>query len=486
MAQFEKVYDYRNAPTLKAFSEDRRFFKAVMGPYGSGKSSACVAELINTGINQAPDIDNVRRTRWAIVRHSYRVLESTTMATVFDWLPPQYFGTFKITNFTYIIDKIALDDGTRCEIELWFRSLDKPEQLRDLLSLELTGAWFNEWREVPKVISEHMEGRVGRFPSKENGGCTWHGIIADTNPPDTDSWQYKFFEEQVPKDPELQSKYVIYKQPSGRSAEAENTQFLIQDYYKNLAIGKDQEYIKVYIDGEYGFTRDGKAVFSNYSDEIHLAGEPIVPIKGIPVLIGLDFGLQPSAAFCQYLPKGQFHVFHEIIGQDIGLRRFMQDQVRPYIMSSLRGYEIVITGDPSGIRRQDSDEKSCYDELKILGLPGTPAYTNSWLARFNAVDSFLTKTINKKAAFQLSPTCEMLRRGFNGDYKFKKMRGFDEKYTEVAVKNEFSHVFDALQYACLLADRPAQIERGYQHMGSRYRVPESGTRRRSPSMSAWT
>jgi hypothetical protein len=427
----------------------------------------------------------VRRNKKAFwCSQSYKVLEDTTMATVFQWLPPEHFGTFKITNFSYIIDKIVLDDGTRCEIEILFRSLDKPEHVRNLLSLELTGAWFNEWREVPKIISQTMEGRCGRFPAQEDGGCTWSGIIADSNPPDTSSWQYKFFEEEVPKDPLLQTKYVLYRQPSGRSDKAENTKYLSPNYYRNLAIGKDPEFVKVYIDGDYGYIREGKPVFANYSDQLHFSESPIIPTKGVPVIVGLDFGLNPAAVFCQFLPNGFFSVFNEFISEDMGLRRFMLDVVRPFLFAHLRNYEIIITGDPSGIRRADSDEKSCYDELKILGFPASPAYTNSWLARYNAVDSFLTK-ISKdgKPAFRLGPNCPILRKGFNGEYKLKKIRGMDERFSEVAVKNEFSHPMDALQYACLTVDRPAQIANSYQHMGSRYVPPPQ---RAKISMSAWT
>lgn len=450
----------------------------------SGKSSACVAEIIDIGVNQAPNQNKIRKTRWAVVRSTYRMLYDTTMATFFQWLPPEYFGNFNVTNYTYSINKIALDDGTKVEIEIIFRALDKPEHVRNLLSLELTGAWFNEIRETPKVIVDNMEGRVNRYPSKMDGGATWAGIIADTNPPDTDSWLYKLFEEQVPKDTALQEKYALFKQPSGRSDKAENLSNLPENYYANMAVGKDSEFIKVYVDGEYGYIRDGKPVFSNYIDSMHCAEEAIMPIKSIPVIIGLDFGLSPAAVFCQYLPKGQFHVIHEIISEDVGIRRFFNDTVKPYIFANLRGYELVIVGDPAGVRRQDTDERSCFDELRMIGYPATPAHTNSFLARYNAVDTFLTKTIDGKPAFQLSPTCQMLRKGFLGEYKLKKFQGLNDRYSEIPVKNEYSHIHDALQYASMVVDRAAIIERSRNPMDLRYNRGKLKTNK--PSLAAWT
>jgi hypothetical protein len=449
----------------------------------SGKSSGCVAEIIDVGVNQAPDQTKTRKTRWAVIRSSYRMLLDTTMETFFQWLPPEYFGTFSVTNYIYTIDKIVLDDGTKVEIEIIFRALDRPEHVRNLLSLELTGAWFNEVKETPKIIVDNMEGRVNRYPSVMDGGATWSGIIADTNPPDTDSWLYRLFEEQVPKDPILQSKYVLFKQPPGRSKEAENRKYLADDYYTNMAIGKDPEFIKVYIDGDYGYIRDGKPVFSNYSDTMHCSEEILLPTKGVPVIISLDFGLSPAAVFSQYMPKGQFNVFNEFTSEDMGIRRFFTDVIKPYIFANLRGYEIIVTGDPAGVRRQDTDERSCFDELRLMGFPATPAHSNSFLARYNAVDNFLTKNVEGKPAFQLSPNCAMLRKGFIGEYKLKKYQGMNEKFSEVPVKNSFSHVHDALQYGVMVVDRAANIEKTRTPSQLRYASKYAAAR---PQMSAWT
>jgi len=481
--QFIRVYDYDDAPTIRAFNEDKRFFKCIYGPFGSGKSSGCIAEIVDIGVNQAPDQTKTRRTKWAIVRNTYKVLLDTTMATFFHWLPPEYFGTFNVTNFSYKIDKIVLDDGTKVEIEVIFRALDKPEQVRNLLSLELTGAWFNEIREMPKAIIDAMEGRVDRFPAKDDGGPTWTGIIADSNPPDQESWLYEFFEEKVPKDPELQSKYVLYRQPSGRSPEAENRKHLSDTYYTNMAIGKDPEYIKVYIDGDYGYIRDGKPVFGNYSDSLHCADSAIIPVRGVPIIVGVDFGLTPSAIFTQYLPKGNFYIFHEFTSQDMGIRRFFTDTIKPYIFSNLRGYDIVVTGDPAGVRRQDTDERSCFDELRILGFPATPAHSNGFLARFNAVDQFLVKLVDGKPAFQLSPDCSVLRRAFLGEYKLKKHRGINDTFSESPDKNAYSHPMDALQYAAMITDRAANMEKTRTPSQLRYASKYAAAR---PQMSAWT
>ena len=39
-------YSYASVPTIKRFSQSRAFIRGLMGPFGSGKSSGCVIELV--------------------------------------------------------------------------------------------------------------------------------------------------------------------------------------------------------------------------------------------------------------------------------------------------------------------------------------------------------------------------------------------------------------------------------------------------------
>lgn len=409
-----------------------------------------------------------------------RQLFDTTMKTFFEWLPPSEFGTYNVTNYQYTIDKIALADGTKVHIEVNFRPLDKPEDVRNLLSLELTGAWLNEIREMVRPIVDGIEGRVKRFPPENEEGRAWSGVIADTNPPDTESWIYDLFERQTKEDPLIASKYEVFRQPSGRSAAAENLPYLDDDYYTQLAIGKDPEYIKVYIDGDYGYTRDGKPVWYNYSDVLHCAEQEIQPIPGLPLILAFDFGMHNAAVIGQPTIRGGMNILYEWYEPDIGLRRFIRDIVRPVLFAKYRNMMIITTGDPTGIKRQDTDERSCFLELRANGFPVTAAPTNTWIPRYNAVDNYLTKMLKGKPAFQLSPNCTILRRGFKGDYKFKKLSSLwggksSERYSEVPDKTgksgECSHVQDCMQYVCLTADKGVETARGYDWTSFRYQQP---------------
>src|SRR3546814_1590393 len=51
-------------------------------------------------------------------------------------------------------------------------------------------------------------------------------------------------------------------------------------------------WIKVYVDGDYGFVQDGKPVFPEYRDHVHCRPMPLDP--RLPVHVGIDFGLTPA------------------------------------------------------------------------------------------------------------------------------------------------------------------------------------------------
>ncbi len=170
-------------PTAKAFMLSSTFFRGLRGPVGSGKSVCCCVEMFRRASLQEPGPDGKRKTRWAVVRNTNPQLKTTTIKTWLDWFPEDVWGKFNWSPpFTHHVRKGEID------MEVIFLALDKPEDVKKLLSLELTGVFINEAREVPKAIVDACTMRVGRFPSMKDGGPTWYGVIADTNAPDEDHW----------------------------------------------------------------------------------------------------------------------------------------------------------------------------------------------------------------------------------------------------------------------------------------------------------
>ena len=471
------VYSYRSVPTIKRFSESRTRWRSILGPFGSGKSSGCVMDILQKAKEQAPGPDGVRRSRWAVVRNTYPQLKDTTIKTFCDWIPPRYFGTYKEAAHDFIIDQLTAEDGSPVHLEVMFRALDRPDHVRNLLSLELTGCWFNEVREIGRMIFDAMDGRIGRFPPQRDGGASWRGIICDTNPPDVKHWFYKLFEEDRPKEKDGSPRTEVFHQPSGLSPEAENIPNLEKGYYDNLAIGKSLDFVRVYVHGEYGFVSDGKPVYHNWMPTIHIAPLIIKPTPGYPLICGWDFGVDAgvSAIFGQMLTNGpKLNILYEFVAEDMGVRRFIEYIVKPHIMNEYGGFNIYHTGDPSGVKRSDIDERTCFQEIKKhFFTDPIPARSNTLTARYDAVDTWLTKWAGAGndgkplPAFQVSPNCEMLIQGFNGGYRMRRLlvSGYD-KYEEKPEKTIESHPHDALQYLALLTETPMHHRRIFGRWGT--------------------
>lgn len=463
----EIKYTYKFAPTIRAFSDSSAFIRGLMGPFGSGKSTGCVIEIIKRAHEQSPGNDGIRRTRWAVVRNTYPQLNDTTIKTFMDWVPETSFGRYNKAEHVYTITAFK-----GIVIEVLFRALDRPQHVKNLLSLELTGAWFNEAREIPWEIIKPMMGRVGRYPAQKDGGPDWYGIICDTNPPDNDSWWFKLFEtdefKNLAKNAEKKlgrNFQEVFKQPSGLSEKAENTQFLVPGYYETLAADPDQDWVKVHVHGEYGFIKDGKPVYETYRDSIHCMDVPLV--EGLPIIRGWDYGLTPACIFHQVLPNGRLQIFDELVAERAGVTDFT-DLVIKHCSEKYPRYHFRDIGDPAGNATIDtvkSDEKSCFSIQRSKGVD-IEAGKQSLELRLESVRYGLNTLIDGKPAIIVDKNCSYMRKGFQGGYKYRRILTSGEaKYQDKPDKNKFSHPHDAHQYvACEIFGDIIQGKNDYQTM----------------------
>lgn len=440
-------YSYKDVPTIKEFSQSKAFIRGLMGPVGGGKSVGCIIEIVKLGHAQRPGPDGIKRTRWVVIRNTFAELKDTTIKTVMEWLPPDIFGDYHATDHNYTIRGFK-----GVVIEIMFRALDRPDHVKKLLSLEVTGAWVNEARQVPWAIIDVLQSRLGRYPRMIDGGCSWFGLIMDTNPPDADSKWYNFFEEaDHSEDVDVLNTAVpglnltvenycsVFKQPSGLSGLAENLPNLQPGYYQRLAIGKSPEWVKVYIKGDYGFIMEGLPVFPEYSDALHL-GE-CKTLKDLPVYRSWDYGLTPACVFSQITPGGQFITVDEMVSTSMGITRFAE-RVIEHSKGMFPRREFIDIGDPAGNTRAQTDETTCFEIQRALGIDIQPA-PQTLSIRLESMRKPLNRLSGGRPGFVLHPRCKTLRRAFLGGYHYKKMGSVDGEFQRVPNKNHFSHCFPA-------------------------------------------
>ena len=430
--------DYTPTKVCGSFMMDNAKMRVLMGPVGSGKSVTCTFEIIRRAGQQDKNAQGIRRTRVAVVRETARQLQDTTIKTFLDWFPTGICGRYMRTTKTYFFEV----GDVQCEI--MFRALDDADDAANLNSLELTFAWFNECRDIHPEIIDAMSKRVGRFPSKKDGGPTWYGMWGDTNPPTMDTWWYYQMEGLDAEDGVSPNNngWAVFKQPSGRSDTAENLSNLPDGYYDIQ--GRSEEYIRVYIDGEYGLSSAGQPIYKYFRPDYHMANETLEPvINGIrPVIVGMDLGLTPAAGIGQSDPRGRALIFDEAVSFDMGIQRFARTILKPLLNERFSSAPVTVVVDPAGVQRAQTDERSAIDILKAEGLKVIAARTNNVTARLGAVDDYLMRHVDGDSAFLVDPRCTALKSAMMGGYRFHHKTGAIEK-------GKHSHVAEALQYLML-------------------------------------
>lgn len=485
--------DLRHSPTLGAFLADQSsFVRGLRGPFGSGKSTACCAAIGEIQWTQKPGADGVRRSRIACIRNTTPELKTTTIRTYLEWFRPEHCGPIRWSSpISQHIQLPATAAGPGLDSEVWFIALDRPGDVRKLLSMELTAAWVNEAREVPWPIIDALRGRINRYPRREQGGATRACMILDTNPPDQDSWWYRVFESerhtgkytwrqyvQPPAVFELRRRsdnlfeaeaaapsgtiYVYDEREVHRAAnkywgvnpETENLPFVAPGYYEQQLAGKGLDAIQAYLQNQYVYVKEGRPVVPEYQDHL-MAVRNLDVMNDRPLVIGLDFGLTPAAAIMQRHPLGAWMVHSEVVSFDMGLERFC-DILLQHLGERFPRHQVgdcQVWGDPAGEQRDQIYEATAFSFLRTRGLNARPAPTNDSRTRRDALAAPMNRFIDGRPGFLVNSDCHYLRKGLSGAYRFRRLAvaGHSEKFSEKPDKNEFSHICEAAGYAVLAA-----------------------------------
>jgi hypothetical protein len=453
--------------TLLRFHQSKKPVRGVMGPLGSGKTSAFVLENLRLMESQAPGPDKVRRSRALVTRNTYPDLRDTTIR---DWREvfTDRFGDFKWTHPPEQHIRASLADGTTIESEVIFLALDRPDDVTKLRGFQLSWAWMNEAKEQPKAIFDMLQARVGRYPRVMDGGCSYAGVMMDYNAPDTDDWLAVQMKQQREG---LLPDHDYFVQPGAAllrggkfvlNPHAENLVNLPKGYYQRL-IGVDHkhDWILVNIANEFGFATDGKPVHPDFLETVHVASAPLKPTPNCRIMVGMDFGLTPAASFLQRQPDTALWVLDELVATDMDMEGFapLLAQKVMELHGQAPGLEFDFVGDPSGDSRNEAVKQTVFTVLhRIAGIQARPARTNDPVLRRAALRRPMTRMVQGRPGFLISPKAKVTIKGLKGGFCYKRVqvRGQD-KFRDEPDKNQYSHPVEACEYGALECGENASI-----------------------------
>lgn len=463
-------------PVVSDYMQSDARHRFILGPFGSGKSVGSQIEIPRRAAMQLPSkLNGKRKTRFAVVRNTRPQLRDTTLKTWLDWFPNGSLGTYHSSTNTYFINQ----GDIQCEVV--FRPLDDAADVKNLLSLDLTGAYINEFRDIPREIVEALDGRIGRYPRMDEGGPTWIGMWGDSNFPAEGSYWERMCEGLDPDDGKKKKPngWYVRKQPAAMFKQADGTYLdnplaenlanLPPGYYRHLIENKTDDYIRTYVMCEYGRSLGGKPVHPMFNRDIHVAKSPLRPDKANLLIVSADFGHTPAIVLKQQNAFGQVLTLDEIVTFGMGIERAIEEKLLPLLRQKYDGFEMFVTGDPSGNTGSDSDELSCADvfrRYKNKGLGKVKmAWSNSPIHRQGATDHFLSRLgDNGRPMYQVDPGCEWLIQALSGKYMFKKFK--DGRESSDVDKNDWSHVGDANQYGDMFYERGGRRKAEHKERGT--------------------
>lgn len=483
---------------------DRSRFSCIQGPIGSGTSTAGCQRIWVLAMDQEPDLDGVRRTRWIVSRETYKELRETTVKTWLDWFPEDVWGPFIRSEPMYhqlrqpaagggweLIDHP--DGKTKIDCEVIFLAIDDPDTAEKVLaSYEITGFFKNEGQFTEKAVIDELLSRCGRYPSMRNGpGATWYGGWMDMNAPVEGHWiPYMRGDIPLPVDMsddekmafDTPSDWRFYVQPPGLlerivdgrpvyspNPDAENQTHLVEPYMLKV-LGKKKSWIDRRVLNKVGISVDGKSVYPTFSEDEHVNPFEVPPTRGLPVVVGLDFGREPAAGFLQE-KNGTWTVHTELIGDNESAELFAP-RVKRHLAQHYPGFEAHFWGDPRGGDGTQATEQTAFDIFRKHGMKVLPAtMDNNPEMRRSTVEAVL----ERRNAFKVNPSCLVAKRGFAGGYHYRKIKGLAGQYAPKPVKNTYSHIVEAIENALLgggegystvrgTSDRPKPVTMQRQRM----------------------
>jgi hypothetical protein len=435
------VVNYNAPPTVAAFMNDNSKVRCLLGPVGSGKTTGMVIECARRMAEELPNSQGIRETRVAIVRNTSQQLRQTVLPEIEKWLQAGY--QYKVTDSTLKFD-FRLPDGTRVKSDWMLIPLDTPQDIRRLLSLNLSFAWVSEFREVPVEIIEALFGRVGRFRSVGMSKVNYFGIMMESNYPDEDSEWYKKLELELPPT------WKVFKQPGGMDPGAENRENLRPDYYEDLIASNTSDWADVYVHAKYGKSQSGQAVFrASFRPEFHVVYTPLNPTKTVPLMIGQDFGRTPASLIGQVDSRGRLLIFQEVTGVDMGIEQFATSLLRPKMFERFSGYSSFMVCDPTGKDKNNTNEQSPFDVLKRLGFTPYGAPTNNLEPRLRAVEQLLLRHVDGGPMLVIDGThCPQLVQAMKSQYRYRRKQN-KELEDKPDKTHPWSDLADCLQYMAL-------------------------------------
>jgi hypothetical protein len=312
-----------------------------------------------------------------------------------------------------------------------FMGLDSPQDASKLQSMTLGAFGCDEV--APGLDAGGISEEVFDFAMtriSQPGLNYWVAKLVENNP-DESHWTYSRF-----VDPGTEG-YECF-QPDIPENILNIKPGFYQDLKNNLK-GRPDLWLRFGL-GKFGFTQIGRAVTPQWNPAIHLA-EDLKAIRGVPLKLFWDFGLNPTAVVAQVTPTGTLNCLWCVTGKEMGVEEYIEEILGPALAAYYPNFTYEHIGDPAGKEREQSSSKRSAVAIirKMIGGGFRAGVISEW-ERLDALKRILMRTnilkVDKTYARDL---WHALRGGWHRHISAQGIVGG-------IVKDIHSHPGDALSY----------------------------------------
>ena len=438
-------------PTQRDFLLSGRRFNALVGGLGTGKTFALGLKTVIM-IFKHPGINFV----W--YRKTIPQMKSTTLRQLLEDVLPG-LGMREGEHWKHHADPtqryVSIIVGDK-ESKIFYRpykeqGIAHDVMVDDIKSFNIDAIGIDEPNTLGLDTYEMIEGRTGRWTDDLAEELQQVNITG--NPPAQHHWlNYMYGQGRDPKNPDKKMEnaheYKIWYMST-----YDNRDGVARKYLEQLE-AKSEEWKRTYLYGLPGFTEhSGAPIFQkSFVEERHIVYTGIEVDSKLPLVLGWDIsstGVDKACVICQVDKDGCFNVLDEVVSDNAGLPDFVglvKQRIATFWQTEVR--HIRSYADPIAWVEEQISLMTPSTLLARAGFPSQKGAKNL-PGRLSAVTKLLTQDANNgKPGIQINyDNCPVLIQGFFGGYKYKTVDESDRIFSALPVKNVYSHIHDALQYA---------------------------------------
>jgi hypothetical protein len=398
-----------------------------------------------------------------MIRDTFENMRRTTMQEFFFWFPEGVWGNYIAGEKKFVWNTAR----TGLQGVVYFMGTEDENDASKIASMPLAGVAIDEPSPAAGAssgVSEFIFDTA--FAQLRQPGMSWYAAKLAQNNPDESHWTYRRFWD--PGTPGVHGAALPPLQESGfrawQTREPENLKHVPTGYYERLerTWQHRQDLLRRFVHGKHGYQQVGRPVTPQWKDDLHL-NEHLEAVKGVPLQILYDGGLNPTAVITQVTPSGNWLVLESFVGEGIGMYELIRDVLKPALTSRYRGFQYRHIGDPDLKRREQSSANQSASRVitKELGggfVPGPVRIPE----RIDPLQMVLARVRNGRGIVQVDRrTAKEVWHALRGGWHWHITR--TGTVGEIK-KNIHSHPGDCMGYGAAILFPLGQLQRGAERL----------------------